>query len=428
MTTPPAWLLALVDCNNFYVSCERAFDPTLRQHPVVVLSNNDGCAVARSQEAKDLGIKMGAPWFEIRHFERSHGLVARSSNYALYGIMSNRVMSILRDMAPGQEVYSIDESFLDLTGIPEPVTLGREMRARVLQWTHIPVCVGMASTKTRAKLANHIAKKSRKCQGVFNLEALSADQEARLLSKIAVDEVWGVGRRISDKLCRLNIRTVRDLQCCDPEAIRQQFSVVLARTVSELQGVSCLSLEDVAPPKKQIMVSRSFGELVTRYEDLSEAVVHYVSRAGEKLRKEGLKAQTLMVFAHSNPFREQDTQYSASRVVPLVMPTQDTRKLTAAALAGLAELFVPGILYKKAGIMLSDLVDQDVQQEDLFAVNDSDNSRELMKVVDAINRQQGRGTVFLAGAGCRQRSWQMRATMQSPAYMSRWQHVRIARA
>jgi DNA polymerase V len=258
--------------------------------------------------------RWGAPWFEIRHFERSHGLVARSSNYALYGIMSNRVMSILRDMAPGQEVYSIDESFLDLTGIPEPVALGREMRARVLQWTHIPVCVGMASTKTRAKLANHIAKKSRKCQGVFNLEALSADQEARLLSKIAVDEVWGVGRRISDKLCRLNIRTVRDLQCCDPEAIRQQFSVVLARTVSELQGIPCLAVEDVAPPKKQIMVSRSFGELVTRYDDLREAVVHYVSRAGEKLRKEGLAAQTLMVFAHSNPFREQDTQYSASRV------------------------------------------------------------------------------------------------------------------
>lgn len=337
-------------------------------------------------------------------------------------------MSILRDMAPGQEVYSIDESFLDLTGMPEPVALGREMRARVLQWTHIPVCVGMASTKTRAKLANHIAKKSRKCQGVFNLEALNADQEARLLSKIAVDEVWGVGRRISDNLCRLNIRTVRDLQRCDPEIIRQQFSVVLARTVSELQGISCLSLEDVAPPKKQIMVSRSFGELVTHYEDLREAVVHYVSRAGEKLRKEGLAAQTLMVFAHSNPFREQDTQYSASRVVPLVMPTQDTRKLTAAALAGLADLFVPGILYKKAGVMLSDLVDQDVQQEDLFAVSDSDDSRELMKVVDAINRQQGRGTVFLAGAGCRQRAWQMRTEKKSPAYLSQWKQIRTARA
>lgn len=337
-------------------------------------------------------------------------------------------MSILRDMAPGQEVYSIDESFLDLTGIPDPVALGREMRARVLQWTHIPVCVGMASTKTRAKLANHIAKKSLKCQGVFNLEALTMEQEERLLGKIAVGEVWGVGRRISDKLSRKGILTVRDLQRCDPEAIHQQFSVVLARTVSELQGTPCLSLEDVAPPKKQIMVSRSFGELVTRYEDLREAVVHYVTRAGEKLRQEGLMAQTLMVFAHSNPFREQDTQYSASRLVPLVMPTQDTRKLSAAALAGLAELFVPGIRYKKAGVMLSDLVDQDVQQNDLFANNDSDDSRQLMKVVDAINRQQGRGTVFLARAGCRQQTWQMRATMQSPAYMSRWPHVRIARA
>lgn len=426
MTGKP--LFALVDCNNFYVSCERVFDPSLRHRPVVVLSNNDGCAVSRSQEAKDLGIKMGAPWFDIRHMERSHGLVARSSNYALYGLLSNRVMSILRDMAPGQEIYSIDESFLDMSGIADPVALGREMRARVLQWTHIPVCVGIASTKTRAKLANHIAKKSTKSQGVFNLEQLTPEQEARLLSKIDVGNVWGVGRRISDRLSRMGILTVHDLMRCDPEVMRQHFSIVLARTVSELQGVSCLSMEDVAPPKKQIMVSRSFGELVTRYQDLQQAVVHYVSRAAEKLRKEQLTANTLMVFAHSNPFREKDLQYSGSRVIPLATPTQDTRKLIAAALSGLEDLYVPGILYKKAGVMLTELVDQHIQQNDLFDVSDSDGSKQLMQVVDSINRQHGRGTVFMAAAGVDQTRWKMRTDLKSPAYLSQWNQLSIAKA
>jgi DNA polymerase V len=427
MSDSPKRLFALVDCNNFYVSCERIFDSRLLHKPVVVLSNNDGCAISRSQEAKDLGIKMGAPWFEIRHLAQSHGLVARSSNYALYGIMSNRVMSILRDMAPGQEVYSIDESFLDMTGIADPVALGRMMHARVLQWTHIPVCVGIASTKTRAKLANHIAKKSRKCRGVFNLESLTKEQEDGLLGKIRVGEVWGVGRRISDKLSRQGIFTVRDLQRCDPDAIKDHFSVVLARTVSELQGTSCLSLEDVAPPKQQIMVSRSFGALVTRYDDLREAVVHYVTRAGEKLRNEGLTAHTLTVFAHSNPFREEDPQYSGSRVVPLVTPTQDTRKLIAAALAGLKDLYIPEINYKKAGVMLTDLVNQDIQQEDLFDVTDSDASKRLMQTIDAINDRQGRGTVYLSAEGGNHRSWRMQSKMRSPAYMSSWADIRTAR-
>ncbi len=427
MSDAPKRLIALVDCNNFYVSCERVFDPRLRNRPVVVLSNNDGCAVSRSQEAKDLGIKMGAPWFQIRHFERSHGLVARSSNYALYGLLSNRVMSILRDMAPGQEIYSIDESFLELTGIADPLALGREMRARVLQWTHIPVCVGMASTKTRAKLANHIAKKSLKCQGTFNLESLTPEQEDRLLGKIEVGQVWGVGRRISDKLSRMGILTVKDLKRCDPDAIQERFSVVLARTVSELQGIACLSLEEVTPPKKQIMVSRSFGELITTEEELREAVVHYVTRAGEKLRQEGLMAQTLMVFAHSNPFREEDMQYRGARVIPLVTPTQDTRKLIAAALTGLSDLYVAGILYKKAGVMLTDLFGQDIQQEDLFAANDSEGSKRLMQVLDTINKHHGWGTIAMAASGLNEQRWRMRTDLKSPAYLSQWKEIRVAK-
>jgi len=421
-------LFALVDCNNFYVSCERIFDPRLRNKPVVVLSNNDGCAVSRSQEAKDLGIKMGAPWFEIKHLEKSHGLVARSSNYALYGLMSNRVMSIVRDMAPRQEIYSIDECFLEMTGIAEPEELGRDMRTRVLQWTHVPVCVGIASTKTRAKMANHIAKKSKKLQGVFNLERLTPEQEARVLSKIEVGNVWGVGRKISDRLSLMGIFTVRDLQCCDPEDIRQRVSVVLARTVAELQGVSCLDMEDVSPPKQQIMVSRSFGELVTRYQDLQQAVVHYTTRAAEKLRGERAMAHTLMVFARSNPFRDQDIQYTGSRVIPLATPTQDTRKLIAAALEGLENLYVPGIKYKKAGIMLTDLVDEAIQQEDLFSASDSDNSKCLMHVVDAINKQHGRDTVFIAATGTDHKRWRMRTDLRSPAYLSQWGQISITKA
>lgn len=425
MDTPPSTamtLFALVDCNNFYVSCERAFDPKLRGRPVVVLSNNDGCAVSRSQEAKDLGIKMGAPWFEISHLEKSRGLVARSSNYSLYGSMSSRVMRILRDMAPRQEVYSIDESFLDLTGISEPAQLSVQMRARVHQWTHIPVCVGMGSTKTRAKLANHVAKKAARLQGVFNLEALTQQQQSNLLGKIDVGEVWGVGRRIKAQLERYGIVTARHLRDADSELIRERFSVVLSRTVAELQGVSCLELEEVTPQKQQIMCSRSFGELITRYTDLQEAVATHASRAGEKLRKEGAMAAGVYVFIQSNPFREGDVQYRGSRFIPLATPTQDTRRLTHAALAGLEDMFVPGINYKKAGVMLTDLQDHAIQQSDLFAQQDSEESLRLMAAVDALNKRHGRGTVFYGASRGRQR-WAMRRNMVSGGFTTNWDEI-----
>lgn len=425
---PPQQLIALVDCNNFYVSCERAMDPRLRNRPVVVLSNNDGCAVARSQEAKSLGIKMGAPWFELRHLQHSHGLLARSSNYALYGIMSNRVMAILESMAPRIENYSIDESFLDLTGLPEPVALGREIRARVHAWTHIPVCVGIGSTKTRAKLANHVAKKSQKCQGVFNLESLTSEQAERVLSRIDVADVWGVGRRFAERLRQLNIHSARDLQLCQPEDIRQQFNVVLARTVSELQGISCLSMDDVTPQRKQIMVSRSFGHAVEDFNGLKEAALNFVARAAEKLRAEGLETHTVTVFASSCPFRTEGRRFSAGRVVPLVMPTQDTGRLMQAAAIGLADLYAPGIAFKKAGVLLSDLVAGGTAQNDLFAQGDAECRKRLMAVVDRINRDMGRGTVFHASAGKHRGEWQMKASMKSPGYLSRWDQLAIARA
>lgn len=419
-------LFALVDCNNFYVSCERVFNPALRGRPVVVLSNNDGCAVSRSQEAKDLGIKMGAPWFQIKHLATSHGLVACSSNYALYGGLSARVMRILREMAPRQEVYSIDESFLDLTGIAQPEPLAHAMRARVLQWTRIPVCVGMASTKTRAKLANHVAKKTPRVNGVFNLERLSPAQQSSLFGKIEVGAVWGVGYRLKARLTAMGITTVRDLRDCPPERIREEFGVVLARTVSELQGVSCLELEEISPRKQQIMCSRSFGELITRYQDLREAVVHHATQAGEKLRNEGSAAAGVHVFVRSNPFREGDVQYSGSRFIALPTPTQDSRKLVAAAVAGLEDMFVPGINYKKAGVMLTNLVDQGTQQDDLFNATDTDSSRRLMTTVDTLNKRHGSGTVFYASAGT-SKHWHMLSEMRSGRCLTDWRELVVAK-
>lgn len=337
-------LFALVDCNNFYASCERAFDPTLRGKPLVVLSNNDGCVVSRSAEAKALGIKMGVPWFEIKELERKAGLIGKSSNYALYGSLSNRVMGILGDMATRQEIYSIDESFLDVTGISDPEDLGRQMKARTLQWAHMPVCVGIASTKTRAKLANEIAKKATMLRGVFNLERLTEIQENSLLSKIHVSDVWGVGYRITKRLEQINVRTALDLRNADTDLIRERFGVVLSRTVAELKGTSCLHLEDVRPTKKQIMNSRSFGRLVTDIGELREAVVMHATRAAEKLRTEGCAAGGVHVFIQSNPFREQDRQYQASRYISLSTVTQDTRRIIAAASHGLEDMYVRGII------------------------------------------------------------------------------------
>lgn len=420
-------MYALVDCNNFYVSCERLFRPDLKGRPVVVLSNNDGCAVSRSQEAKDLGVAMGQPWFQLQELAKRHGIVAFSSNYALYADLSERVMSVLRDMAPRIEVYSIDESFLDIAGITDREQLGRQIRERVVRWVGIPVCVGIGATKTRAKLANHIAKKNPELAGVFDLEALSIEEQLAWLARIGVGEVWGVGRKISRRLEALGVRSVADLLAANPETIRQQFSVTLARTVEELRGVSCLDMEEVSPPKKQIMVSRSFGRPVLTLDELQQPVVTHAARAGEKLREEGSVTQAVMVFARTDPFRDQLPQYSVSRLVPLVTPTQDSRLIIEAAVAGLRHLYQPGYYYKKAGVMLCDLSPAGVDQVDLFAQGDDDRSSRLMATMDALNRRMGRGAVFFAGQGI-QRRWIAQSKMQSGAYTTRWSQLQIANA
>lgn len=303
-------MFALVDVNNFYVSCERAFNPRLADVPVVVLSNNDGCAVARSNEVKALGVKMGAPWFKMKDLAREHGIVALSSNYTLYGDMSNRVVSVLREFSPDIEVYSIDESFLRVETLVhlhgDATAMGHVMRERVRRWTGLPVCAGFGATKTLAKFANHLAKKNPFFDGVCDLSSMTHSELNGWMAKIEVGEVWGVGRRIAARLETMGVRTVLDLATTDLKALRVQFGVVMERTASELRGVSCLELEDLADPKQQIMASRSFGSMVRDIAEISEAVSWHIDRAAEKLRSQGSVAGAVYVFVQTNRFRQSD--------------------------------------------------------------------------------------------------------------------------
>lgn len=425
MSAPTSPVYALVDCNNFYVSAERVFNPKLEDRPVVVLSNNDGCAVARSAEAKALGIQMGEPWFQLKPLVKRHGLIGLSSNYTLYGDMSARVMQVLRTFTPDVEVYSIDESFLRLERMrqlwPCLSVMGQAIRTQVRQWTGIPVCVGIGPTKTLAKLANHIAKKNAQFNGVFDMTTYPERELASLLSAIDVSEVWGVGRRIAAKLDAMNIRSVEDLRWAPAKGIRLHFSVVLERTVAELQGISCLALEDVAPPKKQIVSSKSFGRMVMTYDELGEALSTYVSRAAEKLRVQKSVAGALQVFVMTNVFRETDPQYSNGMVIPLPNPTNDTLKLVAAALYGLKRIYKPGYAYKKCGVMLMDLSPQHQRQASLFSQVDdiARHSDTLMSVLDSINARYGRDTLIVAAAGTH-RGWAARAENKTPYYTTRW--------
>lgn len=415
--------IALVDVNNFYVSCERVFDPRLEGRPMVVLSNNDGCAVARSNEVKALGVKMGTPWFQMQDLARQHGIVAYSSNYTLYAEMSNRVMTILGQFSPDQEIYSIDESFLDLTGIPgDLIQYGQQIRQRIRKWTGLPVCAGIGPTKTLAKLANHIAKTNPEFQGVCNLNAMTPAELESWCARIPVNEVWGVGRRITERLLPLGIDTVLALRRASPEYIRSQFSVVMEKTVRELNGVVCLELEDDAEPKKEIMSSRSFGCYVVRLEELEEAVSTYMARAAEKLRRQGSVASGVQVYIRTNPHRLDKPQYSQGTTLSLAVPTDDTRILTQAAIQGLKHIYRPGYEYQKAGVMLSELQPKSVLQADLFAAPVTSGNAKLMGVLDAINRKMGKRSLRLASDGISQ-AWQMRSGNKSPAYTTRWDEL-----
>jgi len=423
--------IALIDGNNFYVSCERVFQPELEGKPVVVLSNNDGCVVARSQEVRALGVPMGAPWFKLRDLAKQHGIIAKSSNYTLYADMSQRMHSVIGQFAPEQEIYSIDETFLDLTGFNRDlVEYGLQIRQRVRQWTGIPVCVGIGSSKTLAKLANHSAKKvlvPDMANGVVDFNQLSVSELNQLFSSIDVGEVWGVGRRNKERLYGLGIQTVKDLRDSSVSRIKKEFNVVLARTVAELNGESCLALEEVAPPKQQIVSSRSFGQPVYLLEDLNEAVVSYASRASEKLRKQHHVAGAIQVFLQTNPFKPEEPQYNNGVTVKLVKPTDNAFRLSEAALYGLKRIYKPGYAYKKAGVMLMSLCPADQVPADLFSGFDepeTQRAKNLMATLDEINAKMGRGTVRSAGEGI-QKPWAMRSGNKSRAFTTDWKQLAI---
>ncbi|MEA9442447.1 translesion error-prone DNA polymerase V subunit UmuC [Aeromonas caviae] len=375
------------------------------------------------REAKSLGIKMGVPAFQIKAEMQRHGILAFSSNYALYADLSSRVMSTLEEMAPRVEVYSIDEAFLDLTGIESAVSLvefGQQVRERIGHWIGITVCVGIAPTKTLAKLANHAAKKYPATQGVVDLT--NPDRQRRLLALVPVDDVWGVGRRLSTRLNALGITTALDLANASPRAIRDQFSVVLERTVRELNGESCIELEEITPTKKQIVCSRSFGAKVTQFELLREAVCEYATRATEKLRKEQQQAKVLTVFIRTSPFKDNEPQYSNSASGELLIPSCDTRDFIELANHLLKRIWKDGFRYAKAGVMLSDFYDPGMFQPGLFDdVSTRSNSQQLMSVLDTIN-QSGAGKVFFAGQGTK-KDWSMKREHLSPAYTTRWDQL-----
>ena len=422
-------IFALVDANNFYASCEKLFDPMITGKPVVVLSNNDGVVVARSAEAKALGVPMGVPWHKLRDQAKRDGIIAFSSNYALYADMSNRVVEVLSQFSPDIEVYSIDESFLELSGFSELYSgrlaeYGQEIRQRVARWLGLAVCVGIGSSKTRAKLANHCAKKALAGQdGVCDFTVMSERALSDLFGKIEVGEVWGVGRKITARLEAMNIRTVRDLRDADSETLRSRFSVVLERTIQELRGVSCLDLEEVAPAKQQIMSSRSFGQYVYDLPALQEAVASYIAKAAEKLRAQQSVAGAVQVYIRTSPFNPKEPQYQKSVTVPLPEATSDTRELTGYALGVLANIYRPGFAYQKAGVMLSELQPKHVRQGSLFTDSAGEaRSGTLMRTLDSINQKYGRGAVQLLAEGT-DKTWRMRRGNLSPGYTTNWDEL-----
>lgn len=436
-------MYALVDGNNFYVSCERVFRPSLNGRPVVVLSNNDGCAIARSNEAKDLGIKMAAPWFGIKHLEQEAGLVALSANFTLYGDMSDRMMSLAAGLGPTQEIYSIDESFIGLQGVRgDLLKRARTVRERILQWVGIPCCIGIAQTKTLAKLANHIAKTAERKLGsypseltqVCNLATLPTQDFDDLLRATEVGAVWGVGPRLGKQLLGEGVHTVLDLARMDPATIRRRWGVTLERTVRELQGQPCIELDDAPGQKQQIACTRSFGKPMHELAPLIEAVSEFAGRAAEKLRSQKSLATELLVFMHTSPYRP-GPQLSRSVVVPLRRPTDDTLALAQAAADGMRYMYVPGYRFIKAGVILVDLQSADVVQRELDLEPPGedgpkrDRSR-LMGAMDAINDRYGKGTLHAAATGKvgPERVWGMKQERRTPQYTTRLEDVPVARA
>jgi DNA polymerase V len=415
--TKPEQVFALIDCNSFYASCERVFRPDLAKTPIVVLSNNDGCVIARSYDAKNF-VKMGAPYFQIKDDLRRHGIQAFSSNYSLYGDMSQRVMALIESLVPALEVYSIDEAFAELTGMPGDLEqLGRQIRATVLRGTGIPVGVGIAATKTLAKLANHTAKRFQNMTGgVVDLRDIK--KRDWVLRNTGVGEVWGVGRRMKSHLEAMGIRSAMDLAKADACTLGSKFSVVIEKTARELAGVSCLELADAEPPKQEICCSRMFGTGLSEIAPIKEAVATYTQRAAEKLRAQGSLAKKMRVSIRTGMFNPDEAKYAQGALIELPYPTNDTLLMTRAACEAVERMYRPGYRYSKAEVLLLDLRQPCEFTDDLFAKSQPAVTDQMMKLMDDINGRWGRGTVRSAKVPAVP-EWGMRRDMLSPSYTTR---------
>ena len=414
-------IFALVDCNNFYVSCERVFDPYLAKKPIIVLSNNDGCVISRSNEAKSLGIPMGAPFYKYREIIEKNNIEVYSSNYQFYGDMSQRVMKSLEIMIPKQdiEIYSIDEAFIRLDGYerPDVIDLSIEIKKNILNWTGIPISVGIAQTKTLSKVANHIAKKNTST-GVFDIRNNKLQEQ--ILSNFQIEDLWGISYRWGKKLRKLGINNGLDLRNSDTKFIRKKFNIVLERMVYELRGIACLDIEKVTN-KQSIMSSRSFGKLVTELESLEQAISTYATIACEKLRHQNSKSQGIYVFLQTNRFRKDLPQYRRSMKYKLDLPTSDTGYIISTGKKILKKIYRKGYYYHKCGIMLFDLSSKYIQQENLF-IKFNQSNEHLMKSVDTINKIMGSDTVFFAAKGT-QNNWKMRRNKLSSRYTTNWMEL-----
>lgn len=414
-------MIALVDCNSFYCSCERVFKPQLNGKPVIVLSNNDGCAVARTDEAKALGIKMGDPYFKIKPLCEKNNVHVFSSNYSLYGDLSRRVMRVLYEFAPEMEIYSIDEAFLSFKGMSKDlVEYSMEIKNTVSQYTGIPVSVGIGPTKVLAKVANHYAKKNKTAtKGVFQI---GTDRQSDLILKnFPVADVWGIGRRSAEKLATLNIKSAYDLKYSNESVIQKVLTIVGRRIVYELRGVPCIDLELDLAVKKQIVSSRSFGQPVFSKEDLREAIANHVSTACEKLRKQKCLSRSLLVFVQTNPYKNVP-QYYNSATMNLLSGSSATHKLIGYAFRCLDSVYREGFEYKKVGVILMDIRTKSSSQLDLFCSHDTAKEDELMMTLDKVNELQGRGTLKFAACGVTQ-FWKMLSEMKSQHYTTRWSEL-----
>ena len=412
-------MIALVDCNNFYASCERVFQPKLEGKPIVVLSNNDGCVIARSNEAKALGIKMGAPAFKMKSIFDRNNVSVFSSNFALYGDISNRVMRILSQKAPAIEIYSIDEAFLDFNGIKKPNQFSIELRKIVKKWTGIPVSIGVAPTKTLAKVANHVAKKY-KSNGVFVLNNESSIN--RVLKHIPVEELWGVGRQYAKFLSIRGFETAYDLVSANESWIRTNMKVNGLRMVKELKGIPCYELELTSARKKNICTSRSFGMEVKELKDLKEAVANHATMCAMKLRKEKSLATSILVFIKTNPFKNEDFQYNNAQKIIMKVPSNDSMEITKNALLLLNIIYKKGYSYKKAGVIVSDIVPEGSRQLSLFTNKEPFKVNNVMKAIDKVNQAMGRNKVRLAVQGF-DRKWRLKQEKLSPCYTTRFSDI-----